>query len=232
MKERPILFQGAMVRGVLREVDPKTQTRRIAKADPQDDDYRDTDGWPLAFDEGTGDDLRAACPYGARGDRLWVRETARCIGQGTDFENKKVRLDLDYKAGGGTSVHFALDTAPGWFPGRARNANDSPRWAPGIHMPRWASRILLEVTNVRVERLQDICEADAWAEGCQRGEPTDNGGFFPAEEPDPSGIGLRGWDNAVDWYADLWTSINGETGTSTWDANPWVWVVEFKRVTS
>lgn len=95
-------------------------------------------------------------------------------------------------------------------------------------MPRWASRITLEVTGVRVERLQDISEADAWAEGCTPGTLDDNGDPFPAEEPHPSGIGTRGWDSARDWYADLWEAINGE---GSWDANPWVWVVEFERVT-
>jgi hypothetical protein len=94
-------------------------------------------------------------------------------------------------------------------------------------MPRWASRITLDVIGVRVERLQGISEADAWAEGCERGAPWDNGqGHFPAER-DLGGGSSEGWDNARDWYADLWDSING---SGSWDANPWVWVVEFRRL--
>ncbi|MGE5866558.1 MAG: hypothetical protein ACM32J_15885, partial [Rhizobacter sp.] len=84
------------------------------------------------------------------------------------------------------------------------------RWKPSIHMPRAASRITLEGTGVRVERLQDISRGDAMAEGC----------------PSPN---MRDGDDPRKWYADLWDSING--ASSCWDANPWVWVVEFKRIT-
>tara|TARA_R100000789_G_scaffold64101_1_gene60697 strand:- start:123 stop:680 length:558 start_codon:yes stop_codon:yes gene_type:complete len=99
------------------------------------------------------------------------------------------------------------------------------RLRPSIHMPRWASRLTLTVTDVRVQRLQDISEEDAWAEGCKRGDPWDNGlGYFPAEEPDPSGIGHVGWDYAKEWFEDLWNSLHGP---DAWGANPWVYAVSF-----
>jgi hypothetical protein len=91
-------------------------------------------------------------------------------------------------------------------------------------MPRWASRLTITVNEVRAQRLQDISEADAWAEGCIPGEMNDLGNPFPADEPDPSGIGERGWDCARDWFADLWNSLHGLTA---WDTNPWVVAISF-----
>lgn len=93
-----------------------------------------------------------------------------------------------------------------------------------MHMPFWASRINVKVLKVGAERLQDVSEEDAWAEGCKRGLPTDNGGFFPAEEPHPKG-GFVGWDCALDWYLDLWDSLHGE-GAS--EKNPWLWPLHFR----
>jgi len=91
-------------------------------------------------------------------------------------------------------------------------------------MPRWASRLTLTVTDVRVQRLQEISEADAWAEGCRQGEMDDHEKPFPADEPDPSGIGERGWDNARDWFGDIWNSLHGP---DAWEANPWVAAISF-----
>ncbi len=98
-------------------------------------------------------------------------------------------------------------------------------WRSPDTMPSEASRLTLIVSSLRVERLQAITEADAWAEGCPPGEPNDNGGRFPADEPDTSGIGLVGYDCARDWFADLWDSIYGP---GSWDANQWVWVYTFE----
>ena len=108
---------------------------------------------------------------------------------------------------------------------------DWTRPRPSIHMPRWASRITLEITDVRIERLNDISEADAKAEGCVTEEITTayDGSKIqvPKEIPHPSGNGWEGWDTAKDWYADIWESINGP---GAWDKNPWVWCISFKVV--
>lgn len=217
IKERGILFSAPMVRALL--AGTKTQTRRVAK--PQPDGVM-PNGTPYRF--GLDKALHRApeamsCPYGQPVDRLWVRENGW---QRPDLSQRQLREGAD------TWPPYEYDAEPlmCWADGELKGYGWKRR--PSIHMPRWASRILLEITAVRVERLQDISESDAWAEGCAPGLATDNGGFFPAEEPDPSGIGRRGWDNARDWYADLWEDING---TGSWDANPWVWVIEFKRAT-
>lgn len=215
MRERPILFQGAMVRALL--AGTKTQTRRVCKAAELFDgtEYRDDDGWPLTYDEGTDSEIRAGTPYGHAGDRLWVREAWQTVATYDDLPPRELpqTAPVRYLADDGTRDGIR---ARSW--GKTR---------PPMFMPRWMCRTELQLTEVRVQRLQDISEADAWAEGCTRGLPDEVGGFFPAEEPDPSGIGARGWDNAVDWYADLWESING---SGSWEANPWVWAVSFTRL--
>ena len=151
-------------------------------------------------------------PYGQPGDRLWVRET-HYIDEGSQYF---------YRATGGYSQHKEIDEAHGNAP-----LVWAGPWKPSIFMPRRASRITLEIVNVHVERLQDISEADAIAEGCQMDRNFPSDGDFPAEIPHESGIGMVGWDCARDWYADLWEDINGP---SSWSMNPWVWVIEFKRV--
>jgi hypothetical protein len=131
------------------------------------------------------------CPYGQAGDRLWVRET----------------WQLFPRIEGASRIYYrASCTAP--------SVLDDWRWTPSIHMPRWASRILLEVTAVRVERLQAISRADAAAEGI----------CFPEGEPKPPGYRCDRWPEEN--FAGLWDSING---AGAWAANPWVWVVEFRR---
>lgn len=185
------------------------------------------------------------CPFGKIGDQLWVRETWRLSSWDNDFCDAR----LEYRADGKKRW---VETGDLWeWPDVKweslseklikRNVFRDPDgnflwdgecpmpWEPSIFMPRAASRITLRITEVRVERLQDISEEDAWTEGCEKGEPTDNGGFFPADEPDPSGIGYRGWDCATDWFADLWDSINADRGFD-WDVNPWVWVVGFEKM--
>jgi hypothetical protein len=132
------------------------------------------------------------CPYGQPGDRLWVRETWRYADMAPRSRRVEFKADGDH---------------PGPFP-----------WKPSIHMPRWASRIMLEVTGVRVERLQEITEKGARAEGCH-GMGSNGDAEFP-----PEGI-----ISAVEDFRDLWDSINESRGFG-WDKNPWVWVVEFKRV--
>ena len=198
MKERPILFSGAMVRALL--ADAKTQTRRVVKMEShqqieQRDDGRD---WPWMYDGERDADYWMACPYGQPGDRLWVRETfARIDGQTRPW------IETDYQA---TYTHGDRlgDTL-----------GIKKRWTPSIHMPRHASRITLEVTSVRVERLQDIDLADALAEGI-----SDTGALILDRAGNEQG-------GPIAEYAVLWEQINGP---GSWDANPWVWVIEFKRV--
>lgn len=210
MKERPILFSGEMVRAILNNL--KRNTRRIVmpRSKPNlaplsmepwysDDEqlfhydkqfelidgrvhYR-KDGQPVWIgkhpDYPTGEKF-FTCPYGKVGDHLWVRETFVVAGTGACF----------YRADGEIEERY-------WA------------WQPSIYMPREYSRISLEITNVRVERLQDISDADAQAEGVDRGtEPIVSARYA---------------------FGQLWNSINAKRGYD-WDSNPWVWVVEFRRV--
>jgi hypothetical protein len=210
-KDRPIIFSAPMVRALLDG--RKTQTRRIISAEIPDGHFVEhchfcASGWGLWERGPWAGGGRCTCREvkGIRfrdGDRLYVRE------RGWISPSKQAFQPF-------------VDNELGPTPQTPAGVSWKP--SPSIHMPRWASRLTLTVTDVRVERLNDISEADAWAEGCKKGEADDAGGFFPAEEPDPSGIGLRGWDNARDWFADLWEEINGD---DAWDANPWVVAVTF-----
>lgn len=190
--ERPILFSGPMVRAILDG--HKTQTRRVVKVGDTIEERDDGTRWPYFTTWTHGDDGSpwASCPYGEPGDRLWVRES---------FVYRSKHDRYYYKAD-----HEAPFTAPYAHGG----------WKPSIHMPRAASRLTLDVTAIRVERLQEISEADAIAEGVLR-----TGGraqlqpnhFRPARE----------------LFSELWDSINEDR--APWASNPWVWVVEFSRVT-
>jgi hypothetical protein len=213
MKERPILFSAPMVRALLSGT--KTQTRRAVRKQFAPDALvaevgaTTPEGWQVSGHSGLWwDDAGACledavrCPYGMPGDRLWVRETfAKIDGQTQPW------IETDYRA---TYTH-------------GDRLGDSlgikKRWTPAIHMPRAASRITLEVTGVRVERLQDISEADAIAEGV--GDQPRLAGYSPKagcqwEPQDPR-----------DLYAQLWEQINGP---GSWEVNPWVWVIQFKRL--
>jgi hypothetical protein len=213
MNERPILFSGERVRAILSGV--MTQTRRVCKATNQNQ----TDIMAAAImddmmgaDDGTHE-LAAweqmRCPYGEPGDRLWVRET--------HFEARKWR-------------HAPLFAAAPDFMYRAdyeyreelRSVIGCHHWMPSIFMKREASRITLEIVSVRVERLQNISEADALAEGIKPVQ-------MPTGEVMYDDYLERGAMVArpVSSYASLWASINGP---GSWGANPFVWVVEFKRL--
>jgi hypothetical protein len=229
MITRPILFSGAMVRALLDG--SKTQTRRALKVRCQEIGERnDGSRWPWSENPNTAGDHWHACPYGQPGDRLWVRETFLDT-QGTGIEHRD-------ESGLRHRYAFAADCAPGSYGDQARK-DYGLKWKPSIHMPRAASRILLEIVSVRVERLQDISDEDAIAEGI---EPNWCGDLSKG----PNGFGGEGWvpdcgwinylsgpdgeeaHTAVESYRTLWESING---AGSWEANPWVWVVEFKRVT-
>lgn len=235
MKDRPILFSGPMVRALL--AGTKTQTRRVVKPQPRTmpdgflprlywparDTHMTHDGTGRAFFQfekrGNYDGQHTAsgafyCPYGQPGDRLWVRETwgiSLC----------------------GSRVSLKPDAWPeGWPVDKLRYAADGHDIGkacirPSIHMPRWASRITLEITGVRVERLQDISEVDAKAEGIQKYTGYSQEGPETCYHFDPpSDNFIHGHDSAKSAYRDLWEQINGP---GSWDANPWVWVVEFRR---
>lgn len=224
MKERPILMNGAMVRATLDG--RKTQTRRAVKV--QSPHWKrvvhvlwgklaaviscrqpvDT-AW-VGFDVGSPSGQHYyKCPYGQPGDRLWVRETwgvadswllggepvepPRCIAYRSDLAARCFDPEYD------------VNTSDwGW---------SGMKWKPSIHMPRWASRILLEIVSVRVERLQDISEEDAKAEGVELND-------WYMGDPPPCAPFKHG-------YSQLWESING---LGSWDANPYVWVIEFRRI--
>ncbi|HHM8950284.1 hypothetical protein ACM7U6_03520 [Pseudomonas aeruginosa] len=224
MKERPILFTGPMVRAILEG--RKTVTRRVVKPQPDFLGSMVDPNTPFkTLDAGLH--ARIICPYGEPGDRLWVRETWTDVNM-CGAPALAYRADEDIRD---------LMEEPGFLDDRGAFNYDDPRvkpypfacwyaeldrarWRPSIHMPRWASRILLEITAVRVERLQDISEEQALAEGV-RGEPCDHARQACAD------IGCWG-DTAKGAFGFLWESLNGE---GSWAENPWVWVVEFKRVT-
>lgn len=238
MKERPILFSAPMVRAIL--AGDKTQTRRIIKnkiyVNGFHFDGRDIlchiDNLPpsaMLMDARRGkyhytasnlEGWEAECPHGQPGDRLWVRETWQgplfdyddMDAYQRDNEAFETPAYCQYRADGGPTPEY-LDP----------NDEMQCKWRPSIHMPRWASRITLEITGVRVERLQDISEQDAIAEGA-RSLPLE---MFKCEKNLPARWNDDDLDSARFEFAALWQSING---TSSWDANPWVWVVEFKQI--
>lgn len=251
MKERPILCNDHDVRAIV--AGSKTMMRRVVKIPPAIHEPGDNDatniawlpehesgpgfyGWMTEYaDEGS---CLLHCPYGQPGDLLWVRETWAHYHTVNGLRKPDGRYLDDvsdglagYRADGHDTIEDFREHV------RLMSGCDlqavvinGDRWRPSIHMPRWASRITLEIVSVRVERLQAISEADAIAEGCVTEEVVSgyDGSLIrvPSEIPHPKG-GLQGWDCARDWYADLWESING---TGSWDTNPWVWVVEFRRV--
>jgi hypothetical protein len=212
--ERPMLFSGAMVRGILDEI--KDQTRRVVKLPKEKGlEFRWEGAWKdggasSLFGSGEylhvpfrslvdgedgwkrGTSLRHFCPYGKIGDRIWVKETFAPNGVGH-------HLARMVKAPEQPKVYYRA----------THEGHAAWNWKPSIFMPRWASRITLEITSIRVERLQEISEEDAVAEGCC--------------------VKLNGHDDdfARNCYRKLWETINGK---GSWDLNPWVWVVGFRKV--
>ncbi|MBQ1763076.1 MAG: hypothetical protein IIZ92_09290 [Aquincola sp.] len=220
MREGPILFSAPMVRALL--AGTKSQTRRIVKPQPT---HFNPAGTPRRVNPDGGPSAMVRCPYGQPGDRLWVRETWRASPQYDWAAPREVPK--------GSPVYYEA-TADDDFEANADNFDFHPSvlCRPSVFMPRWASRITLEVTGVRVERLQDISEADAIAEGIERG--ADFPGWYRGPLPgDSEGLAEAGRAFKVPTafprlaYRALWESINGP---GSWDADPWVWVVAFKRV--
>lgn len=212
MKSRGMIFNSEMVRAILDG--RKTQTRRIVKG--TDGAVKFCKEWDINGEEifvvlGEKDHTgmnpvfgAISCPFGAVGDRIWVRETWAEAGA--------CAPDLKlYRANYPEHVPSIYENVP---------PAEEIRWTPSIHMPRWASRILLEITDVRVEQLNAISEEDARAEGII------DGGCLNCGELEPCGCANPEPD-ATDAFAYLWQSIYGQ---ENWNANPWIWVIEFKRV--
>ncbi|EOI1003504.1 hypothetical protein U4W25_14265 [Citrobacter amalonaticus] len=198
MKERGMIFNGEMVRAILDG--RKTQTRRIVKVQPDTPEFglrriiessiaNEIGMYFWSQEDARGIKARSKqfyCPYGDVGDRIWVRETFSPV------------PDHEEPAGCSALLYAADGNGP------------YGKWVPSIHMPRWASRLTLEITGVRVERLRDLSEDDAKSEGIT---------------PPSCGV-LPGWEYRIN-FRDLWMSIYG---ADNWEANPWVWVIEFKVV--
>ncbi|HFZ1094875.1 TPA: hypothetical protein ACIJTY_000356 [Klebsiella oxytoca] len=231
MTERGMIFNGEMVRAILNG--RKTQTRRIVNWHGLNEglnlkfsglkarEY--PNGWVIESDNRSSSEWRCKptlCPFGSVGDRIWVRETFSCIGNedGHPVDAKgnlcsREEAQRIYRASAIQKPNnYGLWSSPDGF-------DFEGAWTPSIHMPRWASRILLEITNVRVERLNSIHDVDAMREGIQNLTTCSHADF-----------GIPGVVNAqhpVRAFQLLWESIYG---ADNWKANPWVWVIEFKRV--
>jgi hypothetical protein len=223
MTVRPILFSGPMVQALL--AGNKTQTRRIVRTPAryaqvefvggggrESPDWNDPACWGYADGNGSyitlageGRNRLVPCPYGQPGNLLWVRET-HAIGEPDGYA-----VDDRFVAYRASDPN--LRDPDGWA------KTHGLHWRPSIHMPGWASRLTLELTGVRVERLQAISEMDAYAEGID----TEGSAYLAAEHGKLGGA--SGPAPSVCAYADLWDSINGP---GSWDANPWVWALEFR----
>ncbi|HBQ1802296.1 TPA: morphogenetic protein [Klebsiella pneumoniae] len=226
MKERGMIFNSEMVRAIVSG--RKTQTRRIMKVQPESNQlglllitdstkHSDIGKYHWAESNATGNHVRSKlflCPFGAVGDRIWVREGFFPAPLEMQSEPpRKTMWNIAYRDGMQMEKLAPAEYNPTIY--------NYERWTPSIHMPRWASRILLEITDVRVERLNAISEEDATAEGVPPAGSLlpDYPGTFLTPKGD--------FATAKVAFQRLWESIYGEEG---WKSNPWVWVIEFKRV--
>ena len=256
--ERPILFSKPMVKAIL--AGTKSQTRRVVKCDETIAGLATVEQWAGALADNfaphptdemiktKADGLRGRlfplvnkagrmfavpCPYGQPGDRLWVRETCRAVELPSGLDGVRYIADDAF-----IPIENSSSASEKWMKlasyGMKKSGRTECRTVPAIHMPRWASRILLEVTGVRVERLNDISGNDAAAEGVQ--VPCDTQGrpllrltglVSPLKFLDGRPQGWTADDFLRFEYVELWEQINGH---GSWAANPWVWVVEFKRL--
>ncbi len=204
MKERPILFSGPMVQAIL--AGQKAQTRRVVKPQPLHkwgsgvSSLHHSDYFSAHVElPGEREYKWIRCPYGKSGDHLWVRET-HTFGD-TDGETWADVYYRDETHQRRTCSMQAAETVAQWVEDREADGDGGDNWRPSIHMPRWASRITLEITGIRIQRLSEISHADGKAEGF----------------------------DSLDGFALLWDRINKKRGYG-WHANPWVWAVEFKRL--
>lgn len=215
-KEHPILFNSDIVRAIL--AGRKTQTRKVIKPQPKKVFYtpdRPDWGWHTHQKGGT----RLFCPYGVVGDKLWVRETfvIESTREYHSYLNIQEPTDKPFKRiddEDGEYFHIphyrATEPEPHITDGGEDGFDDTTEWRPSIFMPKWACRLWLEITNIRVERVQDISEEDAIAEGVMRLTT------YRTETP------------MIDMFRHLWNILNAKRGFE-WDANPLVFVIEFRR---
>ena len=205
--ERGMIFNAEMVRAILDG--RKTQTRRPIKWKQtrftEIGEREDGSKWPWSEDAEHAFDFWHPCSFGSVGDRIWVRETFQGPLFDFDLMDSYCKDSTPFE-----KSEFCVYKADGVPAPEFYDADDELHscWRPSIHMPRWASRILLEITDVRVERLKSISDRDALREGC-------------------SAADMKSGDCVADVFARLWASIYG---SDSWNANPWVWVIEFKRV--
>lgn len=238
MKERPIPFNGAMVRAVL--AGTKTLTRRAKALEYFSRPENDPDGWWCArvsagvaymVYKQSPHERAVQCPYGQAGDRLWVREPWRSTAD-LDKRSGSEIAELCLVAGYSVPwapIQYEADGARRDWKHTGTPPHDGPpqpgRYRHARFMPRWASRTILEVTRVRVERLQAISYMDALAEGAF------DAAAFVGQECTDTGESADELARRLQWpqraFRALWEQING---AGTWDANPWVWVVEFRRL--
>lgn len=230
IKERPILFSGEMVRAILEG--RKTQTRRILKPQIWNEAENTPGGCGYAWhpkgktassfawkttEQALADYLAARyCPYGKPGDRLWVREAWGSADKFYQCHENDVPSVVAYRADRSAIQYDAKSPRqiPDWD--IAQWNWDKVKWKPSIHMPRWVSRITLEITSIRVERLQDITQAGCMAEGCP--------------ETYWNELATSGERDPFLWFTERWDAINGKK--APWESNPWVWVITFKRMES
>ena len=218
IREKGLIFNSEMVRAILDG--RKTQTRRPIKWKQtrftEIGEREDGSKWPWSEDAEHACDFWHPCPFGAVGDRIWVRET-----WSSDFANYYPNDRVWYAADDNRQLDIDMVDGVRGIYSPESDVHVPFRWHPSIHMPRWASRILLEITDVRVERLNAISEEDATAEGVP-----------PAGSLLPDYLGTfltpKGdFATAKVAFQRLWESIYGE---ESWKANGWVWVISFKRV--
>ncbi|HHL0117810.1 TPA: hypothetical protein ACQZLP_003001 [Klebsiella variicola subsp. variicola] len=205
--ERGMIFNVEMVRAILDG--RKTQTRRPIKWKQtrftEIGEREDGSKWPWSEDAEHAFDFWHPCPFGSVGDRIWVRETFQGPLFDFDLMDSYCKDSTPFE-----KSEFCVYKADGVPAPEFYDADDELHccWRPSIHMPRWASRILLEITGVRVERLKSISDRDALREGCSTAD-------------------MKSGDCVADVFARLWASIYGD---ESWNSNPWVWVIEFKRI--
>lgn len=228
MSERPILFNGEMVRAIL--AGTKTQTRRPVVL--EDFKASDTTGCDFAYRDKRSlwDDVTTArliekrCPFGMPGDTLWVRETWAAYTTPTYEYGECDEIECSPRDMRVDGVQWVRREDVVY---QADGASSPSKWRPSIHMPRWASRLSLRVTDVRVQRVQDIIEADARAEGVQS--------FFERFTSIGRDQCITSGERAIDApsrasFACTWDDIYGDK--APWSASPWVWAVSFERVQS